>query len=58
MGAHHSGLLGEDPKGIQIIFSINNKYRFGNSKKFKIYGKDWPIKDGTAIRDYIHVMDV
>jgi len=59
IGAHHSGLLGEDPKGIpNNIFPLIINTALGIQKEFKIYGKDWPTKDGTAIRDYIHVMDL
>ena len=59
IGSHESGLLGEDPKSIP-----NNIYprilgvSTGKFKEIQIFGKDWPTKDGTAIRDYIHVMDV
>ncbi len=58
-GAHESGLLGENPKFQSlnlfpsIIRSIN-----GFQKKLLIFGKDWPTRDGTCIRDFIHVMDL
>ena len=59
IGAHSSGLFGEDPKGIpNNIFPIICNTAFGLQKVFKIYGNDWPTKDGTTIRDYIHVMDL
>ena len=58
IGAHHSGLLGEEPKGIPnnifpvILRSVVKK------EKIYIYGKDWPTPDGTCIRDYIHIEDL
>ena len=59
IGAHESGLLGEDPKGIpNNIFPLITKTALGIQKELKIYGNDWPTKDGTPIRDYIHVMDL
>mgnify|MGYP001391704460 CR=1 FL=1 len=59
IGAHSSGLIGEDPKGIpNNIFPLLTKVAIGKIKKLKIFGKDWPTKDGTGIRDYIHVMDL
>jgi len=59
VGAHKSGLLGENPKGKStnlfpaIIQAIKSK-----EKKLLIYGDNWPTKDGTCIRDFIHVMDL
>ena len=59
IGAHNSGLIGESPKGIpNNIFPLIINTALGLQKELKVYGKDWPTKDGTAIRDYIHVMDV
>lgn len=59
IGAHESGLLGEDPKGIpNNIFPLINNTAFGLQRELKIFGKDWPTHDGTPIRDYIHVMDL
>ena len=59
IGAHVSGLLGEDPLSkpnnlFPIICGVAN----GKFRKLDIFGNDWPTKDGTGIRDYIHVMDV
>ncbi len=58
IGSHHSGLLGEDPLNIpnNIFPLILNAYI--NKEKLFIFGNDWPTKDGTCIRDYIHVEDV
>ena len=59
IGAHPSGLIGEDPKGIpNNIFPLICQVASGKRKKIDIYGNDWPTKDGTGIRDYIHVMDL
>lgn len=59
IGAHESGLLGEDPIGVpNNIFPLINNTALGIQKELKIFGKDWPTKDGTPIRDYIHVMDL
>ncbi len=59
VGAHKSGLLGENPKRKSanlfpaIIEAIKSK-----KKKLYIYGDNWPTKDGTCVRDFIHVMDL
>nr|WP_300500084.1 UDP-glucose 4-epimerase GalE [Marinobacter sp.] len=59
VGAHKSGLIGENPKGIP-----NNLMPFildvvcGKKSKLKIFGGDYPTRDGTGIRDYIHVVDL
>ncbi len=59
IGAHESGLLCEQPKGQQ-----NNLMPFiaevarGNQKNLKVFGNDYNTKDGTGVRDYIHVVDL
>tara|TARA_B100000242_G_C43022366_1_gene475844 strand:- start:61 stop:1119 length:1059 start_codon:yes stop_codon:yes gene_type:complete len=59
IGAHPSGLLGEDPKDIpNNIFPLINKVASREIKTLKIFGNDWDTKDGTGVRDYIHVMDI
>ena len=59
IGAHPSGLLGEDPKDTpNNIFPLIANTALGLQKNLKIYGNDWPTPDGTPIRDYIHVMDL
>ena len=59
VGAHESGLIGENPKGIPTnLFPIISKVVSGKLEKLSIFGNDWPTKDGTCIRDYIHVMDL
>ena len=59
IGAHPSGELGEDPQGKpNNIFPILTKVATGKIKELKVYGNDYPTKDGTGIRDYIHIMDL
>lgn len=59
IGAHPSGEIGEDPNDKpNNIFPLLIKVAQRNIKQFKIYGNDWPTKDGTPIRDYIHIMDL
>ena len=59
IGAHPSGLIGEDPKGTpNNIFPLLTRVALGKIKYLNIFGKDWPTIDGTGIRDYIHVMDL
>ena len=59
VGAHPSGSIGEDPRGIpNNLFPYINKVAFGKIKFLKIYGNNWDTKDGTGVRDYIHIMDL
>ena len=59
IGAHPSGLIGENPKNFpNNIFPLITKVAIGKIDKIKIFGNDWPTHDGTGIRDYIHVMDL
>ena len=59
IGAHQSGLLGEDPNDLpNNLFPLICGVAQGKYSKLKIFGKDWPTSDGTCIRDYIHVMDL
>ena len=59
IGAHNSGLLGEDPLGIpNNIFPFILKVAQGKIASLEIFGNDWPTSDGTCVRDYIHVMDL
>ena len=59
VGAHQSGLIGELPLGKpNNIFPLILDTAYGIKDKLNIYGKDWSTPDGTAIRDYIHVMDL
>ena len=59
IGAHKSGLLGENPIGTpNNIFPLIMNTAAGIQKELEIYGNNWPTKDGTCIRDYIHIMDL
>ena len=59
IGAHPSGLIGESPSSSSSnIFPKINNVALGKEKEIKIFGNDWPTKDGTCLRDYIHVMDL
>ena len=59
IGAHPSGLIGEDPRNIpQNLVPIITQFAIGKLKKLTVYGDDYPTKDGTCIRDYIHVTDL
>lgn len=59
IGAHPSGLIGEDPQGIpNNLLPFVAKVATGELPILNIFGDDYPTPDGTAIRDYIHVMDL
>ena len=59
IGAHNSGLIGENPHGIpDNIFPMILQVALGKRKLLKIFGNDWPTKDGSGVRDYIHVLDL
>ena len=59
VGAHGSGLIGELPLGKpNNIFPLILDTAYGIKDKVNIFGNDWPTDDGTAIRDYVHVMDL
>ena len=59
IGAHPSGLIGENPIGVpNNIFPYILSVAAGVNDELKIFGSDWPTKDGTGVRDYIHVMDL
>ena len=59
VGAHESGLLGEDALGKpNNIYPLITQVAIGKIKEIKIFGSDWPTVDGTGIRDYIHIMDL
>lgn len=59
VGAHESGLIGEDPKGIpNNLMPIIAQVASGRREKLMIWGNDYGTKDGTGVRDYIHVMDL
>ncbi|MBE6600518.1 MAG: UDP-glucose 4-epimerase GalE [Ruminococcaceae bacterium] len=59
IGAHSSGLIGEDPKGIpNNLFPYITQVGVGKLKKLRVFGDDYPTHDGTGVRDYIHVADL
>jgi UDP-glucose 4-epimerase len=59
VGAHDSGMIGEDPKGIpNNLMPILNKVASRELPYVEIFGDDYSTKDGTAERDYIHVVDL
>ena len=59
IGAHPSGMIGEDPLGIpNNLFPQITKVASGKLKELAIFGRDWGTLDGTGVRDYIHVMDL
>ena len=59
VGAHESGLIGEDPQGIpNNLMPFVMQVAVGKRPHLNIFGQDWPTKDGTGVRDYIHVVDL
>ena len=59
IGAHAGGLIGEDPMGIpNNLLPFIAQVAIGKRKFLEIYGDDYPTKDGTGVRDYIHVVDL
>ena len=59
VGAHPSGLIGEDPNGIpNNLMPYITKVATGKLQKLSIFGNDYPTKDGTGVRDFIHVCDL
>jgi UDP-glucose 4-epimerase len=59
VGAHPSGLIGEDPQGIpNNLLPFVAQVAVGRREKVLVFGNDYPTPDGTGVRDYIHVMDL
>ena len=59
IGAHASGLIGEDPRGIpNNLMPYITQVAVGRREKLSIYGNDYDTHDGTGVRDYIHVVDL
>lgn len=59
IGAHESGLIGENPKGIpNNLVPYIAQVAIGNLERLHVYGGDYPTSDGTGVRDYIHVVDL
>lgn len=59
IGAHKSGLIGEDPNGIpNNLMPYITRVASGKLEYLSVFGNDYPTKDGTGVRDYIHVVDL
>jgi UDP-glucose 4-epimerase len=59
VGAHGSGLIGEDPAGIpNNLMPYICQVAVGRREKLQVFGDDYPTPDGTGVRDYIHVLDL
>ena len=59
IGAHESGLIGEDPRGIpNNLLPYITKVACGKLECLSVFGNDYETKDGTGVRDYIHVVDL
>ena len=59
VGAHHSGLIGEDPKGIpNNLMPFISQVAVGRRECLSVFGDDYDTPDGTGVRDYIHVVDL
>ena len=59
IGAHESGMIGEDPNGIpNNLVPYIAQVAVGKLEKLHVYGNDYPTPDGTGVRDYIHVVDL
>ena len=59
VGAHESGLIGEDPRDIpNNLMPYIAQVAVGQREYFNIFGNDYPTEDGTGVRDYVHVMDL
>ncbi len=59
VGAHQSGLMGEDPGGIpNNLLPYISQVAIGKLKQLSVFGGDYPTPDGTCVRDYIHVVDL
>lgn len=59
IGAHASGRIGEDPRGIPSnLFPYIAQVAVGKHPRLRVWGDDYETKDGTGVRDYLHVMDL
>lgn len=59
VGAHESGLIGEDPRGTpNNLMPFISQVAIGRREKLSVFGNDYPTPDGTGVRDYIHVVDL
>lgn len=59
VGAHESGLIGEDPNGVpNNLLPYISQVAIGKLAELSVFGDDYPTRDGTGVRDYIHVLDL
>lgn len=59
VGAHESGMIGEDPNGIpNNLMPYISQVAVGRLAELSVFGSDYPTRDGTGVRDYIHVVDL
>jgi UDP-glucose 4-epimerase len=59
VGAHPSGLMGEDPQGVpNNLMPFIAQVAVGRRECLRVFGDDWPTPDGTGVRDYLHVVDL
>ena len=59
IGAHHTGRIGEDPRGIpNNLMPFVTQVAVGRREKLSVFGNDYDTPDGTGVRDYIHVVDL
>lgn len=59
VGAHSSGRIGEDPNGVpNNLFPFIAQVAVGRRDRLKVFGNDYPTRDGAGVRDYIHVVDL
>jgi UDP-glucose 4-epimerase len=59
IGAHESGALGEDPRGVpNNLMPYMMQVAVGRLEKLQVFGGDYATPDGSGVRDYLHVMDV
>ena len=59
VGAHESGRIGEDPRGVpNNLMPYVAQVAVGRRERLQVFGHDYPTPDGTGVRDYIHVMDL
>jgi UDP-glucose 4-epimerase len=59
VGAHESGLIGEDPRGIpNNLLPFVTQVAVGRRERLQVFGSDYDTVDGTGVRDYIHVVDL
>ena len=59
IGAHESGMIGEDPQGVpNNLMPYITQVAIGRREKLSVYGNDYDTHDGTGVRDYIHVVDL